>query len=77
MDKTGAAGAHETRSFSVAGMTCSHCKLAVKSAVGQLNGVANVNVDLPAARVDVTYATGVIVAKTIAEAIELAGYKVK
>lgn len=77
MDKTGAAGAHETRSFKVAGMTCNHCKLAVKAAVGQLNGVDNVNVDLQAARVDVTYDTGVIDAKTIAEAIELTGYKVK
>ena len=44
----------ETMTYSVAGMTCDHCKHAVSSEVGSVAGVAGVEVDLDTKRVTVT-----------------------
>ena len=44
----------ETMTYSVAGMTCDHCKHAVSSEVGSVAGVAGVEVDLDAKLVTVT-----------------------
>ena len=44
----------ETMTYSVAGMTCDHCKHAVSSEVGAVTGVAGVEVDLDTKLVTVT-----------------------
>lgn len=44
----------ETMTYTVAGMTCDHCKHAVSSEVGSVAGVAGVEVDLDTKLVTVT-----------------------
>lgn len=44
----------ETMTYTVAGMTCAHCKHAVSSEVGSVAGVAGVEVDLDTKLVTVT-----------------------
>lgn len=44
----------ETITYTVAGMTCDHCKHAVSSEVGSVAGVAGVEVDLDTKLVTVT-----------------------
>jgi copper chaperone len=39
----------------VNGMTCEHCEKSVKNALGELEGVHGVDVDLDSGKVDVTY----------------------
>lgn len=67
----------ETTILDVEGMTCSHCENAIKRAVGAIDGVDSVAVDLKEGSVTVGYdprRTGV---KTIKDAIEDQGYGVK
>ncbi|NLJ99128.1 MAG: heavy-metal-associated domain-containing protein [Tissierellia bacterium] len=58
----------------VEGMSCGHCEKAVKEAVGQLEGVKNVEVDLEDKKVEVEGEN--LVDGIIKEAIEEAGYDV-
>ena len=44
----------ETMTYTVAGMTCDHCKHAVSSEVGSVAGVTSVEVDLDTKLVTVT-----------------------
>ena len=44
----------ETRAFTVEGMTCAHCVLAVREEVSEVPGVSAVDVDLPAGRLTVS-----------------------
>jgi len=55
-------------------MSCMHCVHAIKAALGQLNGVSNVDVDLPAKRVKVGYDPSSITPDVLAKALEAAGY---
>jgi copper chaperone len=41
-------------SYTVQGMTCSHCVASVTEEVGQIDGVQDVKVDLPTGKVTVT-----------------------
>lgn len=41
------------RTYTVQGMTCGHCELSVKEEVGEVAGVASVEVDLPTGKVTV------------------------
>jgi copper chaperone len=41
--------------FNVDGMSCNHCENRVKKAVGSLNGVSSVNVDLAKKTVSVEF----------------------
>ncbi len=41
------------RTYTVHGMTCGHCELSVKEEVGEVTGVASVEVDLQTGRVTV------------------------
>ena len=43
-----------TRTYSVSGMTCSHCVLSVREEVSELAGVETVDVDLDSGRLTVT-----------------------
>jgi copper chaperone len=65
-----------TTTYSVAGMTCSHCVTAVTQEVARLDGVSAVDVELNAggdSRVSVTSAEPLPV-DTVREAIDQAGY---
>lgn len=58
----------------VEGMSCGHCEKSVKNALGELEGVKNVNVDLGTKKVEVEGEN--LVDSTIKDAIEEAGYDV-
>ena len=58
----------------VEGMSCGHCEMAVKKAVGELDGVKSVVVDLGAKKVEVEGEN--LNDSLIKEAIEDAGYDV-
>ena len=59
----------------IEGMSCNHCKMRVEKALGELEGVNNVSVDLEAkkATFDIVGEVGDAVLK---EAVEDAGYDV-
>ena len=58
----------------VEGMTCGHCEKAVKRALGELDGVRDVQVDLATKKVEVQGDN--LVDSLLKEAIEEAGYDV-
>lgn len=60
----------------VEGMSCSHCENAVTKAVGALNGVSNVEVDLTKKTVSVVYNADKITLDSLKDAIEEEGYDV-
>lgn len=60
----------------VEGMSCSHCENAVKGAVGALDGVENVAVDLKAKTVTVDYDASKVSLDSIRREIEEQGYEV-
>lgn len=64
----------ETRTYTVQGMTCEHCKLSVTEEISEVAGVAGVDVDLPSGRVVVTGAA--LDDSAIKAAVEGAGYEV-
>lgn len=58
----------------VEGMSCGHCEKAVKEAVGQIEGVEKVQVDLTSKKVDIEGEN--LKDDIIKQAIEEAGYDV-
>ncbi|NLC03648.1 MAG: heavy-metal-associated domain-containing protein [Tissierellia bacterium] len=58
----------------VEGMTCGHCEKAVKNALGELDGVKTVAVDLESKKVEVEGEN--LLDDKLKEAIEEAGYDV-
>lgn len=64
-----------TTTFTVKGMTCGHCVAAVTQEVSKLNGVTNVDVDLPTGAVTVGSSAPVDPAD-LAAAVDEAGYEV-
>jgi len=64
-----------TTTFTVTGMTCSHCVAAVTEEVTKLDGVQGVDVDLASGRVAV-HATGPVDPAAFAAAVDEAGYEV-
>ncbi len=62
--------------LNVEGMSCSHCENSVKKAVGALNGVHNVTVDLKAKKVSVEFDAEKVSIETIKDTIEDQGYDV-
>ena len=59
--------------YTVPGMSCGHCKAAVEQAVGGVDGVENVVVDLESKRVTVSGES--LDDATLRNAIEDAGYE--
>ena len=55
---------------------CDHCKTSLEGAVGDLAGVARVEVSVPDATLDVTFDEGTVTIDTIKHAIEEQGYAV-
>lgn len=64
-----------TQVFQVKGMSCSHCVMAVKKALGSIEGVEQVEVDLASGKVTVS-CSAQVPESVIAAAIEDAGYEV-
>ena len=60
--------------LTVDGMSCGHCEKAVKEAVGELEGVTNVLVDLASKKVEIEGSD--LKEDLIKETIEDAGYEV-
>ncbi len=64
-----------TRTYTVTGMTCSHCVRAVTEEVGAVDGVSDVSVDLDTGTVTVS-ADDRLDDAAVREAVEEAGYEV-
>ena len=65
-----------TADFAVLGMTCANCVRAVERAVGKIEGVLDVTVNLASERARVTFIPTVISLPEIKEAVVAAGYGV-
>jgi copper ion binding protein len=64
-----------TSTYTVKGMTCSHCVGSVENEVGRLDGVSGVKVDLPTGQVTVTSDSD-LDPDSVRAAVEEAGYEV-
>ena len=62
-----------TETYTVTGMTCSHCVSSVTEEVGELPGVSDVQVDLASGRLTVT-SDAPLGADRVGAAVEEAGY---
>lgn len=67
----------EVKTLTVGGMSCSHCENSIKKAVGALNGINNVMVDLKSKKVAVEYDPEKVSIETIKDTIEDQGYEVE
>ena len=65
----------QTTTYTVTGMTCSHCVSSVTEEVQEIPGVEDVAVDLPTGSVTITSA-GPLAVDAVRAAVEEAGYKV-
>ena len=63
-----------TTTYTVAGMTCSHCVAAVTEEVTKISGVTDVQVDLASGAVTIASESGVD-AGAVAAAVDEAGYE--
>jgi copper chaperone len=68
--------AKQITTLTVSGMSCSHCEASVKKAVGSLDGVDTVSVDLGEKKVTVEFDPDKVKIKQIEAAIEDQGYDV-
>lgn len=66
----------EKVTLNVEGMSCSHCENAVKKAVGALDGVVSVNVDLSEKTVIIEYDAGKASPNSFNSAIEEEGFDI-
>ena len=64
-----------TRTVTVTGMTCDHCVAAVRSEIGGIEGVEQVDVDLDSGRVTIT-STFEVGDDALAAAVDEAGYEI-
>src|SRR6266487_1753982 len=62
--------------FVVEGMTCATCAGRVERVLGRLPGVAEARVNFAANRASVSYQPDAVGAERLAEAVELAGYRI-
>lgn len=60
--------------FTVSGMTCNHCQMAVTAELFELDGVTRVVVDIAAGSV-ITESVATLPIETVAAAIDQAGYQ--
>jgi len=65
-----------TEILNVPDIHCGHCKSSIEGAVGELNGVASVAVDIEATQVAVDYDDDAVAHDVIVAAIEGQGYEV-
>lgn len=64
-----------TTTINVTGMTCGHCVGAVTEAVSKLDGVKDVQIDLPTGAVTITSDEEIALAD-LREAVDEAGYEI-
>jgi copper chaperone len=64
----------ESITLSATDISCEHCQKAIESAVGAINGVESVSVDIPAKTVHAAFDPGVTSAADITAAMEEEGY---
>ena len=57
-------------------ISCEHCQRAIEGAVGQLDGVSKVNVDIPTKTVHIDYDPQKVTLARIEEVLEDTGYTV-
>jgi len=69
--------AKEIANLTVNGMSCSHCENSIRKAVGALDGVDSVRVDLKGKKVYVGYDPEKVNIDVITETIEDQGYDVE
>jgi len=62
--------------LNVPSVSCNHCKMAIEGAVNALDGVAAVDVDVPAKSVSVDFDAGSVSLDTIEAAVRDEGYAV-
>jgi len=62
--------------YAVPAVMCQHCRAAIEGAVGPLDGVQSVSVDLERKTVDVRLADGGVSADDVRRTIEEEGYEV-
>jgi len=62
--------------LNVKGMSCGHCVSSVKGALEQVKGIENVDIDLAAGKVDVTYDDAQVTVDDLKNTIENQGYDV-
>ncbi len=63
--------------LSVPSISCGHCKATIEGAVGRLDGVESVSVDVPGKTVLVRYDGATVDTPAIVDAIEETGYRVE
>ena len=66
----------KNESFTVEGMSCNHCKMAVEKEVKALPGMISATVDLAAKMLNVEYDEGKTTPAAIKAAVEEAGFTV-
>lgn len=67
----------EKTTLNVQGMSCAHCVKSIEDNVGKLEGVDQVNVNLEAAQVEVSFNEAKVSLDKIKETIDDQGYEVK
>ena len=63
------------KSIKIKGMSCQHCVMAVTKALGAIDGIKNVKVDLKSGQASYEE-TKPVDAKIVADAVKKAGYEV-
>ena len=66
----------ESTSLVAPDISCEHCQHAIEGAVGELEGVNSVKVDIPAKTVNVTYDPQKVTLEKIEEVLDDTGYTV-
>ncbi|TKD70024.1 copper chaperone CopZ [Pseudalkalibacillus hwajinpoensis] len=66
----------EQATINIKGMTCEHCKSAVRTALLELEGVSAVEVHLEDGHADVTFDSNKVLTSKLKEAVEEQGYDV-
>ncbi len=66
----------ETTSLVAPDISCEHCQHAIEGAVGKMDGVKTVNVDIPTKTVHVEYNPQQVTLATIEEVMDDVGYTV-
>ncbi|TMC85613.1 MAG: heavy-metal-associated domain-containing protein [Chloroflexi bacterium] len=66
----------ESTSLVAPDISCEHCQHAIKGAVGKLEGVNSVKVDIPSKTVDINYDPEKVTLTKIEEVLDDVGYTV-
>ncbi|WP_347552693.1 copper chaperone CopZ [Pseudalkalibacillus hwajinpoensis] len=66
----------EQSTLKIEGMTCGHCKSAVKTALKELEGVSDVEVNLEEGTANVSYDPSTVSVSAMNEAVEEQGYDI-